>query len=169
MNFSGSFPCCLLAQQQVLGFPRLWMFSLCMFPNSKTTQLLEERQSSWGWGLALNNAVEWTRILNRCIPILSSPCLTVCLGLSPSSPWSLLLGLWVKTVVFWDVDNVRGPLKDGKDVKVHLVSPTCLKDGKTKARVGRRLGWARDALLADIGLEPRSLVYRLASLLLAKA
>lgn len=64
---------------------------------------------------------------------------------------------------------LQGPLKDGKDVKVHLVSPTCLKNGKTKARVGRRLGWARGALLADTGLELRSLVYHFASLLLAKA
>lgn len=63
--------------------------------------------------------------------------------------------LRVEIVVFWDVDNVQGPLKDGKDVKVHLVSPTCLRDGKTKTRLQRRLRWTRHALLADIGLEPR--------------
>ena len=43
-------------------------------------------------------------------------------------------------VVFWDVNNVQEPLKDEKGVKVHLVSPIYIKDGTTKAKVGRRLG-----------------------------
>lgn len=61
-----------------------------------------------------------------------------------------------ESIVFWDVNNVQGPLKDEKDVKVHLVLPIYIKDGTTQVEVGWILGWARDALLADSGLEPRS-------------
>lgn len=62
----------------------------------------------------------------------------------------------IESIVFWDVDNAQGPLRGGKELEIHLVSPTCLKDGKTKTRVGRRPGWARGTLLVGIGLEPRS-------------